>query len=103
MAYVKHNTWFNFELDGQEYRAKYIDVGFTYASFRIKRQVITKSKKYWLFGPNIENKSWDYIVWNSGDANGESVRRELYYDATETKRRIQNYILRIKKEHSKRI
>ena len=106
MAEVKHGEWFLLEIDGQEYRAKWKDYGFSYSTLRIEKEETYTTREYLFFGPKINKKRWNTVIWNSREevSNLTEVQcRHLYYDAIDTRRQVQNIVLRLDQEHSKRI
>ena len=106
MAEVKHREWFLLEIDGQEYRAKWKDYGFSYSTLRIDKEETYAIKKYLFFGPKITKKRWNTVIWNSREevSNLTEVQsKQLYYNAVDTRRQVQNIVLRIEREHSTRI
>ena len=106
MAKVKHGEWFLLEINGQEYRAKWNSYGFTYSTLRIEKEEIYTCRKYLFFGSKITKKRWSTVVWNSReDTPGISdvQCKYMYYDAFDTRRQVQNIVLRLDQEHSKRI
>lgn len=106
MAVVKHNTWFNLEIDGQEYRAYWKDHGFSYATLRIEKLETYVGYEFSFFGKKIEKKRWKTVVHNSREEASDVTsyqNRKLFYDAAETRRQVQNVVLRINQNHSKRI
>ena len=107
MAEVKHNNWFMIKVSGQEYRAKWIDYGITYASMRVDIQETYTFRKYFIFGPNIIKKRWKNIIWCSRSRNPDIAgfgRRNSYYDSVYTRMYIERILLGIEKPtHSTRI
>ena len=97
MEYVKHKKWFYSEIQGYEYRAKYIDYGWSYSS--IKFQVL---KTYKILG--IPIKIWVTLIdcvesthnlhFSHSSDTGESTEvctgRRTLYDARKAKTDIQN-------------
>ena len=106
MAKVKHGEWFLLEINGQEYRAKWNSYGFSYSTLRIDKEETYTGRTYIFFGAKITKQRWNTVVWNSREETpgiSEVQNRALYYDALDTRRQVQNIVLRLHQEHATRI
>ena len=79
MAQVEHNRWFMIEIDGKEYRAKWKDYGYNYATARVDREETKSYRKYLLFGPKIVKKKWKNVISNTRDAAPEMAALGAFF------------------------
>ena len=106
MGHVKHGHWFSFEYLNEEYRARYEDYGWSYATLLVQKKVIFVRKKWWLFGPDVEFPLWDTVSHDSREELGqlyEPTSKSHFYDAYETKRILFKILGHTKLKHQERI
>ena len=107
MAQVEHNRWFMIEIGGKEYRAKWKDYGYEYATARVDRLETKSYRKYLLFGPKIVKKKWKNVISSTRDAAPEiaAVKKQKRYDATWTRMYLERIFvwLGTDQKHSQRI
>jgi len=103
MEYVKHDTWFYREVNGNEYRGKYITHGFSYATMVVQIRIDYKVKKYLFFGKDIDSHYWKTIVSNSRNVNiGNPIERTNFYDVERTRHHM-DLCIQEQKTHTERI
>ena len=102
MDYVKHDTWFYTEHEDKEYRAAYLQHGWTYATMRL--QVKEKYMKRRLFGKSVETERWVTVIHDSRDCNITGVRDiKTFYPVSQAKEDILYCIAEASKTHTQRI
>lgn len=97
MKYVKHEHWFNINIDGVEYRARYITCGYTYATFQVEIEGYIEKRKYNIFGPKIKIKTWNRFIddaWHECFPRLSPINREIAYDTEMTAERLKTLVRR---------
>jgi hypothetical protein len=93
---VLHYVWFYLEINGREYRARWEDRGWSYASLRVDIEVEYEIPKYFFFGEKVLKKRWRVITWDSREEYPEShspVSKGNSYDASKTRLIIERIIM----------
>lgn len=87
---IKHDCWVYKNIDGIEYRGKYIDRGYSYADFIIEKQSIVINTKYYIFR---KNKHVEVPVWNQVFVSTKTaIRRDEFYDVKLTESFFNTFI-----------
>lgn len=102
MDYVKHDKWFYMESDGKEYRARYEQRGWTYATLRMQVKETHLKKRF--FQKPITVEKWCTVIYNSREANITGVRDfKTFYPVSQAKEDILLCIAEASKTHTERI
>ena len=92
---VKHYEWFYLEINGKEYRARYEEYGWTYATLRVEIEVQYEEPKYIFFGEKIPKKRWETIVWNSREDIPDAhspINNSRCYDAKNSRYIVESIV-----------
>ena len=92
---VQHNRWFTLEVNGKEYRAKIMDHGFSYSTIRLEKLKMIRRPKYYIFGPIIEEPSWNIVTSNSREEffhETYAIDRKRFYNAYEIRSQIEKIV-----------
>lgn len=102
MSYVKHDTWFYTEHEGKEYRARYEQYGWTYATLRMQVKE-TYLKKRFLQKP-VTMERWSTVIRDSREYGiTQSRDNKNFYPTSQAKEDILLCIAEAIKKHTQRI
>lgn len=80
---IKHDCWVYKNIDGIEYRGKYITYGYSYANFYIEKQSFIEKETWFGLGNPKQIPIWDSI----GEfENNKIIDRKDYYSVEETEK-----------------
>ena len=85
---IKHDCWVYKNIEGVEYRGRYITHGFTYAQFVIEKQTSIKKKKYFF------SKLKEIFSWEEISKSNITIPLKEYYEVSDTENTFNKLILK---------
>lgn len=83
---IKHDSWVYKNVDGIEYRGKYISYGWTYAEFILEKQIYIQKRSFFGFGKLKKIPKWELIINSHLLPKWRVINKSLYYDLKETEK-----------------
>jgi hypothetical protein len=99
---VQHNKYFTLTIEGREYRARFRNYGYSYATLEIARRREEPHMRYIFWGPLVYG--WKTLTRSSRDAEiGWPIHRRLFYRDSDARNLVTEVVRELSHVHKKSI